>query len=266
MTIWEYNQQSAEKEFVNRAFGSSACVFCGEPLIVLTELREGLPSAGEYFHSPVREQSTHTCPICGWWNVRRRDTYAGSSHGVSTSSGAAGTLRQLDLTNIETPLDAIRSYLAARYAERFDMAPQLFEETVASVFRDLGFSARVTAYSGDGGIDIVLDGPSDAMIGVQVKRYKGTIKVEQIRAFTGALVVAGLTRGIFVTTSTFQRGVNPLVDRLSTIGYGIDLVDATRFYDALKIAQRSRYRYVDDPTAAYTNAPLIELGTAYGTY
>jgi restriction system protein len=137
----------------------------------------------------------------------------------------------------------------------------MFEEIVASVFRDLGYDARVTAYSGDDGVDVVLDGPSGVLIGVQVKRYRDSIKVEQIRALTGALVLGGLTRGVFVTTSTFQKGAADTAERMATRGYQIELMNADRFYDALKIAQRSRYREKNDPTAPFTHARLIELSS-----
>jgi restriction system protein len=54
----------------------------------------------------------------------------------------------------------------------------MFEETVASVFRSLGYDATVTAYSGDGGIDVILH-KGEERIGVQVKRYRNSISVEQ---------------------------------------------------------------------------------------
>ena len=62
-------------------------------------------------------------------------------------------------------------YLTAKYEERFIINPRLFEETVASVFKSIGYFTRVTAYQNDGGIDIILDGNDNKVIGVQVKRY-----------------------------------------------------------------------------------------------
>lgn len=86
----------------------------------------------------------------------------------------------------------------------FEAHPKLFEDVVCSVFRDFGWNARVTACSGDDGIDVVLDGESDSTVGVQVKRYKKEKKIEaeQIRSLAGALLVNGHTKGIFVTTSS----------------------------------------------------------------
>lgn len=159
--------------------------------------------------------------------------------------GAAASLRELDLTDLSTPIEEIRSYLVAKYDKRFDINPQAFEETVASVFRDLGYSAETTAYSNDDGIDVILTRGRET-IGVQVKRYTNAIKVEQIRSLAGALVFGGITRGIFVTTSTFQRGATPTTQQFSYRGYKIELVNATRFYDTLKLAQRAMYGSFED--------------------
>ena len=90
---------------------------------------------------------------------------------------------------------------------------------------------------GDRGIDVYLDGPDESLIGVQVKRWRGAISVEQMTALTGALVVNDCTKGIFVTTSRFRRGAVEFAARSSLRGYPIELVDATKFYQTLKIAQ-----------------------------
>jgi restriction system protein len=201
MPIWEYDHSRTDKEVVQQAITCVECLFCAEPLEILKaeedcgENRDS-PENWYWYSSMTR---VRTCPVCGWWSVHQTSTTAGGSVGTHHESGAAGSLRELDLPNVEGPLEEIRSYLAARYSDRFRVHPRVFEETVASVFRDLGYGARVTAYSGDDGIDVILDGQSDTMIGVQVKRYRNSIQVEQIRSLAGALVLGGLTRGIFVT-------------------------------------------------------------------
>lgn len=268
MSIWEYDHSRAEKEIVQQAVNCTECLFCAEPLetLVAEEDSGENPGSPDNWFWYMSETRVRTCPVCGWWSVCRTSTTAGGSHGTHHEMGASGSLRELDLPDIEGPLEEVRSYLAARYVDRFKVHPRVFEETVASVFRDLGYNARVTAYSGDDGIDVILDGQSGNLIGVQVKRYRNSIQVEQIRALTGALVLGGLTRGIFVTTSTFQSGANETAQRLRTRGYQIELMDAARFYDSLKIAQRTRYRSKNDPTAPYTHAQLIDLHSSYGTY
>lgn len=135
-------------------------------------------------------------------------------------------------------MSEVRAFLAARYEARNTINPRLFEETVASVFVSLGYNATVTAYSGDGGIDVILQKGRER-IGVQVKRYQNSICVEQIRSLAGAMLLNGMTQGIFVTTSTFQRGTSDTVNRYDVKGYRIDLVDAPRFFDMLKLSQMS---------------------------
>jgi restriction system protein len=81
---------------------------------------------------------------------------------------------------------------------------------------DHGYDAVATSYSGDYGIDAVLKRSDGLEIGVQVKRYRSSIVVEQIRSFFGALVLGGYTRGIFVTTSKFQRGAPAVTAHIAT--------------------------------------------------
>jgi len=85
-------------------------------------------------------------------------------------------------------------------------------------------------------------GGDDRTIGVQVKRTKHNISVEQIRAFTGALVLGGYTKGIFVTTSSFASGVRRTAELAKFRATPIELMDSKRFYDALKLVQRPFYR------------------------
>ena len=103
----------------------------------------------------------------------------------------------------------------------------------------------MTAYSHDGGIDVILaDG--ETRIGVQIKRWRNRIEAEQIRSQMGAMVQAGLTRGMFVTTS-FRSGAFKTADRYTSLGTPITLVDAPRFFDALGFSQTR----VDRSTGAW---------------
>ena len=86
-------------------------------------------------------------------------------------AGAIGSLLEFDPTDISLPLAEIRKSIHQR-DEVYGLSPRIFEEVVAGVFRDLGWSCRVTAYSGDGGIDVILDGPAGATVGVRFKRYE----------------------------------------------------------------------------------------------
>ena len=151
------------------------------------------------------EEHIRVCPDCGWW-ITFRETVTSGPKATVTTYGGVGALKVLDLSDIQTPLNEIRQYLTAHYDDRFSANPRLFKETVASVFGNLAYRPRATAYSGDDGVDVIFDGSKNDTIGVQVKRYRGKIGVAQIRELTGALLINGHTRGIFVTTSDFESG------------------------------------------------------------
>ena len=128
--------------------------------------------------------------------------------------------------------------MTAKYDSRFSINPRLFEEVVASVFKSIGYNVNVTGFSNDGGIDVVLEKTKDDRIGVQVKRYKNKIKVEQIRAFAGALILSEFSKGIFVTTSDFQPAAVKASEIFTAKTLPIQLINANQFYDALKITQK----------------------------
>lgn len=160
--------------------------------------------------------------------------------------GAVGRLLELDIHDSDAPVKEVRSFLSARYERRFELNPQLFEQAVASVYRSLGYRAEATGFSNDGGIDVILRDTQGTRIGIQVKRYRGRIEVEHIRAFTGAMVLGGYTKGIFVTTSDYQAGVQKAVNVAHRKGIAIELVNAEQFLKTLRIAQRSQYRHIED--------------------
>jgi len=84
---------------------------------------------------------------------------------------------------------------------------------------------------------VILEDGSGARIGVQVKRRKDAVEVEQIRAFLGALVLGGYARGVDVSASRFGRGVREAARCSTQTVMPIELVDAGRFFDMLGYAQ-----------------------------
>jgi restriction system protein len=265
MSIWIYDNNVRDTRAVSAAINAKQCVYCNSLLEIprSTKSTESHIYASGTFSILVR-----CCPVCGWWTKREEHLIYTPGFGPTPSEGeviygAAGSLRELDLKDQSIPIEEIRAYLAAKYDTRFNIDPWKFEETVASIYRDFGYEARVTARSGDDGIDVILDGPDDSVIGVQVKRYKGKINVEQIRSLAGALLLNGLTRGIFITTSSFQSGANSTAERFRLIGIPIELVDAEGFYDALGLAQRTAYMSISDPTAPFFDAPTIKISELY---
>jgi restriction system protein len=256
MSIWEYCR---DIQAIKKWQLSAECPYC----------RAGLTRLPSEVGSPkwYATVSVYVCNVCGWWRLeRRRDDSWTCSIGFTQgpreirTEGMASILKVLDPTDIALPCGEVRDYLLARYDDRYKVHPRAFEEVVASVFQAHGFATVVTAYSGDGGLDVILSRNNETT-GVQVKRYRNSIKVEQIRSLVGALVLQGQTRGIFVTTSRFQAGSDALVAAYHDRGVEVKLLDADRFYDALKIARRVEYRTIGEFLAAHELSDLILLDT-----
>lgn len=225
----------------------------GVPLEDLT-LRDGDPGEDVYCYSFV-------CKVCDWWVLEKRVWLAAVTSQIwELIFASAGILRNLDLSDISLPIEEIRKYLAAKYESRFSLHPRKFEEVVTSVFRDLGYNCRLIAYTNDGGVDIILSGVENSLIGVQVKRYKGKIKVEQIRSFLGAMILKNCVKGIFVTTSGFQKGACNLAKLCNTDYRPIELMDAEKFFKTLEIAQINSFdRYENYPLCDLPKVPNMHL-------
>lgn len=188
-----------------------------------------------------RKTCLHICPTCGWWVAEDRVVLPAERYQrwvVTLASTSA--LQELSLSDIALPLQEVRRYLMRRFESRTTMHPRLFELTVASVFNDLGYKSTATAYSHDGGIDVVLECAAGERIGVQVKRQKSSIEVEQIRAFLGALTLGGFSKGVFVSSSRFSRDAARAAQQSTERVVPIELVDANRFFDMLGCAQLKR--------------------------
>lgn len=254
MSLWEYKDLARETTI--QAVQQHKCIFCGGELIELfsdgpTQPRDVNPQSFSRATTETFTATVKRCKKCGWWFARKdvkvKTVTFDVPFGTSFDNyimGAAGCLKKLDLADIDTPCQEIRDFLVGRYPERFNIHPKKFEDVVASVFRDLGYSALVTNYSGDDGIDVILNNGDNA-IGVQVKRYKGSIGVHQIRELAGALLLRGMKKGMFITTSEFQSGADNTAFRFAMKGYPIKLIDGDGFYEALEIAQIKKFSKYD---------------------
>jgi len=261
MSIWTYKDCRSDPDALSEMLPSGwndQCLFCSERLKQLSSGSSmGRMIIGHNTSFTKATDEIWICGCCGWWGATGVRYSQGTPYQKMVWVGAVGSLLSLDLSDQHFPLHEIRKYLCAQYEKRFVVDSKLFEQVVASVYSDLGFKAEAVGASGDGGIDVVLTDSSGKRIGVQVKRYQNTIQVEQIRALTGALVIKGLTAGIFVTTSSFTAGGEGTAKASRAKGYPVELVDHRRFFDALKIAQRNCYEKSDEPDAPWKDVPMV---------
>jgi restriction system protein len=252
MTIWCY-EETARNSPTSESLGT--CIYCGTRFVNFQPTGDGYEqwkkSVPFSNHPACRGIDLFICSICGWWAVSQVER--GGHYDINIKvRRVSGALKKLDLTDISIPLEEAKQYLRARYSERYKIHPRKYEEVIASVFRETGYKVRLTSYSGDDGIDvIVLDGDQGDVVGVQAKRYQGKIEAVQIREFAGSLVLNGMTEGIFVTTSSFSKGAKRAVEGYKDHHISIDLWDADRFYSALSIRRRPYYHDPLDPETPF---------------
>ena len=93
-----------------------------------------------------------------------------------------------------------------------DLTPRDFEEFIADLLKSLGYQARVTQYSQDGGIDVIahrdLLGVEPPLIKVQCKHQVGTIGSPEVQQLSGTQGPGELA--LFATLGTYSRDARAL--------------------------------------------------------
>lgn len=142
-----------------------------------------------------------------------------------------------------------RRIKAATLAELLSLTPQRFEEAVAQLLRDEGYSrVRVHGGAGDLQADVTAVAPAGQRVVVQCKRYSPGRKVGSptVQSFIGmATVHHRVPIGMIVTTSEFTAPAAELARR-----YGIDLVDGKALVDRIRRQRESAAVPTADGTPA----------------
>lgn len=153
------------------------------------------------------------------------------------------------LSSDETPEEIIEREIKAMNAlvrERLlkavlNQTPEFFEKLVLKVLQAMGYGGELAVAtehlgrSGDEGIDgrINQDALGLDQILVQAKRYDpdNTIGRPTIQAFVGSLAGQGVTKGIFITTSSFADNARDYVQRGSNLK--VILIDGEMLIDLM---------------------------------
>ena len=114
--------------------------------------------------------------------------------------------------------------------------PREFEKLVVTLLQKMGYggeikdSGKVTQYSNDKGIDGIIkeDVLGFGRIYIQAKRYKRDNKIgrEDLNKFVGALAGSQSNKGVFITTSSFNK--NALEYANSLTGITLVLIDGKK--------------------------------------
>lgn len=106
--------------------------------------------------------------------------------------------------------DALIHYFKNHPDEMYKLNPRRFEELVAAILKDLGYSVELTAQSADGGVDIFAtqkSGVGEVLLIVDCKRYAPAnhVGVEIVRALYGIGEQLRATMAMIATTSFFTK-------------------------------------------------------------
>lgn len=113
------------------------------------------------------------------------------------------------------------------------MHPFKFEDYVAKLYKNMGYSVKQTRRTGDGGKDIVATKNGQTYF-VECKRYSDPINVHKMRDFVGACVLGGKdVKGIYVTTSSFTNDAKSAANRI-----GIQMIDGNKLMSMIRSKTR----------------------------
>ena len=87
-----------------------------------------------------------------------------------------------------------------------DLNPFEFENLVSNLFGQMGFQAKLTRSSKDGGVDAIAFDPRPILGGkviIQAKRYKNVVPVSAVRDLYGTMINEGEGKGVLVSTSHY---------------------------------------------------------------
>ena len=113
------------------------------------------------------------------------------------------------------------------------MHPFKFEDYVAKLYKNMGYSVKQTKRTGDGGKDIVATKNGQTYF-VECKRYSDPINVHKMRDFVGACVLGGKdVKGIYDTTSSFTNDAKSAANRI-----GIQMIDGNKLMSMIRSKTR----------------------------
>lgn len=113
------------------------------------------------------------------------------------------------------------------------MHPFKFEDYIAKLYKNMGYSVKQTKRTGDGGKDMIATKNGQTYF-VECKRYSDPVNVHKMRDFVGACVLGGKdVKGIYVTTSSFTNDAKSAANRI-----GIQMIDGNKLMSMVRSKTR----------------------------
>ena len=131
--------------------------------------------------------------------------------------------------SIATAYNELREKLVDDLLESLkSVDPYLFEQIVVRLLEKMGYGeGDAVGRSGDGGIDGIINQDPLGLekVYVQAKRWEGNVGTGPIFSFGGSLGAQGASKGVFITTSTFNSNARQAAQSISAGGNLIRLID-----------------------------------------
>lgn len=215
----------------------------------------------ERHQGPIREKDLRKIP--GYneaWaagSAKRREKSALQSEKEESEEDSTSTPHEIIARQIEAIQDDVRGRLLETVVNQ---TPEFFEQLVLDVLVAMGYggsredAAQHLGRSGDEGIDgrINQDALGLDQVLVQAKKYRPdrVIDRKEVQAFIGSLAGQGVTKGVFITTSSYQPSAREFIQRGSTTK--IVLVDGEMLIDLMlrhgigvRVAQKFEIHEID---------------------
>ncbi|WP_417355370.1 restriction endonuclease [Flavobacterium sp.] len=141
--------------------------------------------------------------------------------------------KKLVVTDID---DEIKKYFKKYPEKLYDLSPRKFEELIASIMEDMGFSVELTQATRDGGRDIIANIKTkiwNFLAHIECKKYDPNNKVGVgiIREVVGVHHLRKATKSMIVTTSFFSKDAEKEAEMAENI---LDLKNYNDIRDWLK--------------------------------
>jgi restriction system protein len=161
----------------------------------------------------------NTLPAFKAWKASFKSRTSGPD-----APGNGGDITSTPMETIDQALEQLSAALRSKLLEAIhDQSPEFFEHLVLDVLVAMGYggsradAAKHLGQSNDEGIDgrINQDALGLDQILVQAKRYDPARKIDRktVQAFIGSLAGQGVSKGVFITLSSFQESAEEFVMR-----------------------------------------------------
>lgn len=258
--IWKYRTYTCAHDVLGAAYRGASCPCCvGQNLLDLNEESSKSTSRGDRAWL-TEHMRVWACPTCGWW-LAAEEVWARicasdeHSHAIRASGAALARFQGLPSAIEVAALEAE----VADHLSRKGTSTQwkVLEDVVTAVLKDMGHMAVATAYSKDGGVDVVLEAVDGGSTYAQIKHTKNKVGVKVLRELVGTTYIKGASAGLLVTSSTFTKGTIKEGGEAAAKGRVIELVDGRQIQSALRLTNRMTPPSIEDVIAV--GPPLTSL-------